>query len=68
MFRAVIKALLVFRLEQWTPFVPWEVVWHYLRRPVAVRVVLRKDDTGLPFGLHPLKGYDGPVVEGPLQN
>ncbi|HID10459.1 MAG TPA: hypothetical protein EYP17_04055 [Candidatus Latescibacteria bacterium] len=68
MFRTVIKVLLVFRLERWTPFVPWDAIWHYLRRPVAVQVALRRKDIGLPFGLYPLNDYDGPVIEGPSQN
>ena len=66
MFRHLIKALLMFRLERWTPLLQWEVLLHRFHRPVIVRVVRKK--TGLPLGLYPLSEYRGPVLDGPPQN
>ncbi|HIE03756.1 MAG TPA: hypothetical protein EYP61_03240 [Candidatus Latescibacteria bacterium] len=66
MLRHLIKALLVFRLERWTPLLQWEVLPHRLRRPVIVRVV--RKETGLPLGLYTLSEYRGPVLDGPPQN
>lgn len=66
MFRRLIKVLLVFRLERWTPLLQLDVLLHRLRRPVAVQVVRR--ETGLPLGLYPLSEYRGPVLDGPPQN